>query len=157
MKVYILEHIENNSNILLLCIQKGCHRLNRYFSGLFIGKMKFSSGNTAKGNALAVVLHGQFQTGVIAGGEGFTILLSDSATDNRPHGMEDIFARQIESRRDLCLPHRLLMALFAHHVITQESQLDTTPGMHDVIDTGVERSETAQQCTICGIYDCIDL
>ena len=51
--------------------------------------------------------------------QGFAILLSNRATDNWPHGMQDIFAGQIESRRDLCLSRRFLVALFAHHVIAK--------------------------------------
>ena len=103
MQVHVLKHIEDNPNVRLLCSQKGCHRLNRNLSGLFIGKMKFPGGNTAKSNAPAVVFHGQFQAGTVTGGQGLTILFADRPIDNRPHSMQDVFAGQIEGRRDLCL------------------------------------------------------
>ena len=80
---------------------------------------------------------------------------SDGAMDHRPYCMEDIPAGEIKSGGNLCFSYWLLMSLCPHHFIAQETQLDTASGMHDVVNAGVERIETAQQLTVSGIDDCV--
>ena len=142
-QIRILEHIEDDPDICLLCMQEGCHRLDCDFRRWFMGKVKFPGGYAAKSNALAVVFHSQLQAGTITGGQPLTILLSDGAADHRPHGMQDMLAGQIEGRGDLCLADGFFMSLPAHHVTAEEPKLDAASGVDDVVDTGMERMKTA--------------
>ena len=143
MKILILKYIEDHANVRFLCIQKGCHCLHRNLRGLFLWKMKFSGGNTTKGNAPTTVLHGQFHTGTVTGGQRLTILLPEGPIDNRPHGVQNVFAGQVEGWRDLRLSRGLLMSLSPHDIITKEPQLDSAPRVNDVVDTGVKGPKTA--------------
>ena len=83
-------------------------RLQKYFdcfhgdlSRFLIWKMKFASGNTAKGNALQPSFRRQLQAGAIAGGERFAVALPQRA-------VEDVYKRQGLYRMSASAPTVLL-------------------------------------------------
>ena len=47
------------------------------------------------------------------------------------------------------------MPLSPHQVIAEEPELDAAPGVDDVVDTAMERVETAEKRAVGGIYNCI--
>ena len=143
-EVSVLENIEDHSDILLPFIYKGSHGLNRCLGGLFIREVKFPGGNTAKSNALAAIFHSQLQTGAIAGGQFAAVLPCDRAIYDRAYCVQDIFARQIESRCDLCGSCRFLVPLRFLLLLTQKPKLYPPPGLFYIVDTRRESVETAK-------------
>ena len=127
--------------------------MNRNLSDLFIGKVKFPGGNTAKSNAPASVPGSQFKAGAVAGRQQFAILFRDPVIDDWSYGMEDVFAGKIECGGDFRFPGRFIVSLAFHDIVAKQSKLNTAAGMHHIIDAGVKRIKTAEQSAVRGVHD----
>ena len=61
------------------------------------------------------------------------ILLSYPVIDDRADCMDNVLAGQIETRCDFCLPGRLFVSLFLHHICTVQPQSNSTLAVNDII------------------------
>ena len=77
--IFLLENIEYHFFKPIVCLQEIADCLYRNFGRLFLQKMKFSCGNTAKGNAFQFLIRCQFQTGSITVCKLVTMLFCQSA------------------------------------------------------------------------------
>ena len=73
--------------------------------------------------------------------------------DDRADCVQNIPARQMKGRRDFGLPGRFVIPLGGHDLVAAKPQLNPTSGVNEIINTGMERAETAPQGGICCIDD----
>ena len=74
----------------------------------------------------------QFQAGTVAGGQQFPVPTGEPAAHDRPNGVQDIAAGQVESRRDLRLAGSFFMPLLFHQFGAGQPELDTCKGVDGV-------------------------
>ena len=79
------------------------------------------------------------------------MLFCEMSLNNRSHSVQDVFARQIVTRRNLGLSRGLLMPLRFHYAITGTPQLDTCLRMHNVVRTVVEGAKASYKPAVSWI------
>ena len=129
---------------------------NGYLGGTTFGEMEIAGGDTAEGNAMAVVLPGKPQAASVASGQLFLLPHSrDTVLNDRSHSVDDIFRWQVISRSDDGTTRGNPFTL--KNVVALLSKLQARCGVDIIVDTGMEGIPTTKTAGIGGIDYRIDL
>ena len=110
--------------------------LNGDLRGPLVGEHEDSGRDAAERDTFYIIFFCDLKTGSVAGSELFFVMLCKAALDNRPDGVNNIFARQVKSWRDLCLASWLWMALLIHYLPKVISKTNTSLTPNNVPASG---------------------
>ncbi len=156
MVVLIFECVENNGVDSLLGIAS--YGLHGNLRRTPTWEVENASGDAAERDGVEAVVLGDVEAGAVARGQLLLLLTCRSSVgDDGADGVDDIFCRKVEARRDLGRARRLLVALRPHDAVAGLTQLDACGGVDGVVDAAVQGDEAAEQLAVGGIDDGVDL
>lgn len=152
--VLLSEDIENHFDVAFIFCLPIPHGVYGDSGGFFLGKVKDSGGNAAKGDGVDFIFLSRIKAGFVAACKKLAVFLGKMIAHDWSHSVNHIIAGQIKSPGDFCLSGWLLMSLLFHNVGTDSPQLDSRKSVNAIIDAGVTGLPATSHSAVGSIYYC---